>query len=62
MLSIGFMLWNIWKERNNVIFKEEKRIPVAIWKQTIQNIRETILTERWNDEDWKINQIEERIL
>lgn len=33
-----------------------------MWKQTIQNIRETILTEWWNDEDWKINQTKERIL
>lgn len=61
-LSVGFLLWNIWKARNGEIFKAESRTPTAIWEQTTRNIRETILTERWKDEDWQVSQMEEEIL
>ena len=60
-LSLGFVLWAIWKERNNLIFKEERRTEEERWKQIIQNIRETILGEKWY-EDWEINPQEERIM
>ena len=33
-----------------------------IWQHTIGNIRETILTEKWSDEDWKTVGIEAQIL
>lgn len=56
-LSIGFILWNIWKERNRLIFKDDDRATNDIWNQTFQNIRETIIIEHWNDEDWKADQI-----
>lgn len=46
-LSIGFVLWNIWKEQNCLIFKEDGRANNEIWNQIIQNIRETNLTKRW---------------
>jgi len=50
-ISIGFVLWNIWKEQNCLIFKEASRANTEIWNQIIQNIRETILIERWYEED-----------
>ena len=37
-LSLGFFLWAIWKERNNMIFKDERRIEEERWKQITQNI------------------------
>jgi len=52
-LSLGFFLWEIWKERNNLTFKEERSTREERWKQIIQNIRETILVEKWYEEDWK---------
>jgi len=49
--SIGFFPWNIWKERNQLIFKEDKKANKEIWSKIVQNIRETIILEKWNDED-----------
>ena len=34
-LSIGFVLWNIWKERNRLIFKEVGRENTEVWNQII---------------------------
>lgn len=53
-LSLGFILWNIWKERNCLTFKEDGRAKDEIWNQITHNIRETILTEKWYEEDWKV--------
>jgi len=55
IISLGLVLWNIWKERNNLIFKEERREKVDKWNQITQNIRETILAEKWFKEDSKTN-------
>lgn len=50
-LSIEFLLWNIWKARNQLIFKEDEQNKKEIWSQITQNIRETIIIEKWNEED-----------
>lgn len=55
LLSAGFLIWNIWKARNSVIFKAENRARADIWEQTLRNMRETILMESWKDEDWQVS-------
>lgn len=60
--SMAFMLWGIWKERNHRIFRGEERNIAQIWKVIVENIRETILVEQWSDEDWAVNDRENRIL
>ena len=50
------------KGKKYLIFKEERRTEPETWNQIIQNIRETILAEKWYEEDWKTNPQEERIM
>jgi len=45
-----------------LIFKDDGKALKEIWRLTVQNIRETIILEKWNDEDWKVDQMETRIL
>ena len=61
-LSIGFLLWSIWKERNHRIFRDEEQTMNQIWHKLIENIREIILVERWTEEDWKTKGIETQML
>ena len=42
----------IWKERNHRIFREEEKEVTHVWKVIMENIRETVLSEQWADEDW----------
>lgn len=48
---MGFFQWNIWKAINRSIFKEDEKAKKEIWSQTTQNIRETIILEKWNDKE-----------
>eukprot|EP00253_Pinus_taeda_P004883 PITA_04883 len=41
---------------------EDEKSKEEIWSQTIKNIRETIILEKWNDEDWKIDPTETCIM
>ena len=61
-LSYGFLVWNIWKERNQRIFQDKEQPMNNIWQHSIGNIRETILTKSWSDEDWKTVGIESQIV
>jgi len=61
-LSLGFILWNIWKERNQRTFQDIAQPLLHIWQRTIDNIRETILAENWSEEDWQAVGIEAYIL
>eukprot|EP00253_Pinus_taeda_P034939 PITA_34939 len=61
-LISGFSLWMIWKERNRRIFQNSAMEPEVIWGKTIQILRETILADKWDGEDWKANPTEEEIL
>ena len=61
-LSFGFLLWNIWKERNHRIFRGEEKSINQIWQQMLDNIRETILVEKWLEEHWKMEGIETQML
>ena len=61
-LSIRFLLWNIWKERNHRLFQEEEKPLNQVWQNLIENIRQTILVEKWAAEDWKVEGIEAQML
>ena len=61
-LSLGFLLWHIWKERNHRIFQDTEQPLQHIWQRFIDNISETILVESWADEDWQTVGFESQIL
>ena len=61
-LSLGFLLWNTWKERNNRVFQNSEQPMQVIWQKSIENMRETILVESWTDEDWQTQGFESQIL
>eukprot|EP00253_Pinus_taeda_P014726 PITA_14726 len=61
-LISGFSLWMIWKERNRRIFQNSAMESEAVWGKSIQLLRETILADKWDGEDWKANLMEEEIL
>jgi len=61
-LTVGFVIWLVWKERNRRIFQDKSEGPEAIWKRVISSVRETILAEEWEAEEWKAEQNEEQIL
>ena len=61
-LAVGLNMWMIWKERNMKIFQNKEISPKMIWKRTQSHIREAILAETWNQEDWKTTPKEEKIL
>eukprot|EP00253_Pinus_taeda_P015440 PITA_15440 len=61
-ISVGFNVWNLWKEQNSQIFKGKSSDPKEIWKRTLRQIKESILAENWADEDWKTTEAETDIL
>lgn len=61
-LAMGFNIWLIWNERNQRIFQDKENPPEMIWKRTQKLIRETILSNPWEEEDWKTTLEEGRIL
>eukprot|EP00253_Pinus_taeda_P019943 PITA_19943 len=61
-LAIGFVIWLLWKERNRRIFLDKANTPEKIWRGIQNSIRETVLAETWEEEDWKANPEEGRIL
>ena len=62
MLTVGFVIWMLWKERNHRIFGDKTKKPEEIWKRVINFVKETILAEEWKEEEWKADQNEGQIL
>eukprot|EP00253_Pinus_taeda_P031554 PITA_31554 len=60
-LAVGFVIWFIWKERNKRIFRGQNSRPEKVWEEISKAIRETVLSDRWDEEDWKMDQQEGRI-
>eukprot|EP00253_Pinus_taeda_P025221 PITA_25221 len=60
-LTVGFVIWFIWKERNKIIFRGQNSRPEKVWEEISKAIRETVLSDRWDEEDWKMDQQEGRI-
>lgn len=42
MLILGFVIWNIWKERNRRIFKNKAREPHLIINQILKQLKESV--------------------
>jgi hypothetical protein len=47
----GFILWNIWKERNGRIFKSITRSWQEVWNTIQTNINETLSLQQWTEQD-----------
>ena len=62
ILVMGFLLWSHWKERNKRIFQERKLNNEEIWNITMQGIKETILSEKWEHDYWVVQGLKGRIL
>lgn len=45
-----------------MIFKEDEKAKQEIWNLTMKNIRETVILENWNEEGYKTEAIETRIM
>eukprot|EP00253_Pinus_taeda_P012904 PITA_12904 len=60
-LTVGFAIWYIWKERNKRIFREQKSRLEKVWEEISKAIRETVLSEKWDEDDWKMDPGEGRI-
>ena len=42
MLTLRFLIWNVWKERNNRIFKEKVSPVSNILKLVLKQLKETV--------------------
>eukprot|EP00253_Pinus_taeda_P005945 PITA_05945 len=58
----GTVLWNIWKERNRRIFKNQSSPIEEIWSRLYGNLRETMLLRSWTKEDLPTTDNEKNIL
>lgn len=47
----GFLMWNLWKERNRRIFKDQMLPMEKLWNIVHQNIMETLSLKEWHPED-----------
>jgi len=52
----------LWKERNRRIFLDKINTTEKVWKGIQNAIRETVLAEIWEEDDWKTDPAEESIL
>jgi len=43
-LTPSFTIWNVWKERNNRIFKNEKKPSQSLYEQILKQLKETVGT------------------
>eukprot|EP00253_Pinus_taeda_P018598 PITA_18598 len=60
-LAVGFVIWFIWKERNRRIFRGQSSRPEKVWEEVSKAIKEIVLSDTWEEEDWKMDQAEGRI-
>lgn len=61
-LMPGFVIWTVWKERNKSIFRDRSGQETNAWDEVCRALKETVLSESWSEEDWKLNQEEQRIV
>jgi ribonuclease HI len=58
----GFILWQIWKERNKRIFRSQSSQPTVTWETIRSLIKETIRSKSWTAEDLQCSPEEQGIL
>jgi hypothetical protein len=61
LLLPGFILWQIWKERNKCIFHSKHSPTEATWSSVVKLIRETIQSKNWLPRDKECNREEAHI-
>jgi hypothetical protein len=44
----GIVMWNLWKERNKIIFKQNSLSTQFLWNQIKENVQETIASSTWS--------------
>lgn len=54
-------LWNIWKERNNRIFRGTRLDPVEVWRKIVVNVQETVRSKQWDEMARKLSASDRRI-
>jgi hypothetical protein len=47
----GFILWQLWKERNRRIFHSQASSPEVTWETISSLIKETVRSKSWKEED-----------
>eukprot|EP00253_Pinus_taeda_P008598 PITA_08598 len=57
----GTVMWNIWKERNQKVFKDQALNLEQIWTIIKQNLQETLSIKDWSQEDMPSNNKEQAI-
>eukprot|EP00253_Pinus_taeda_P031502 PITA_31502 len=58
----GIVIWNIWKERNRRIFKNQSSTTEEIWIRMHSNLKETMHLKSWTKEDLPTKDREQNIL
>ena len=48
----GLLMWNIWKERNRRVFKDQSMSIEQLWTMLCQNIKESLSIKTWSPEDF----------
>eukprot|EP00253_Pinus_taeda_P020461 PITA_20461 len=57
----GIVMWNLWKEHNRRIFKNQSMDEQQVWKIINQNVQETLSIKCWTQEDFPSNDKEQAI-
>eukprot|EP00253_Pinus_taeda_P003415 PITA_03415 len=57
----GIVMWNLWKERNRRIFKNQSMDEQQVWKIINQNVQETLSIKCWSQEDFPSSDKEQAI-
>jgi len=57
----GIVMWNLWKERNRRIFKNQSMDEQQVWQIIYKNVQETLSLQRWSQEDFPSNNKEQAI-
>ena len=61
LLLPGFILWQLWKERNKCIFHSKHSPAEATWSSVVNLVRETIQSRNWQPRDTDCNREEAHI-
>eukprot|EP00253_Pinus_taeda_P032540 PITA_32540 len=57
----GIVMWNLWKERNRIIFKNQSMDEQQVWQIINKNVQETLSIKCWSQEDFPSNDKEQAI-
>eukprot|EP00253_Pinus_taeda_P025774 PITA_25774 len=57
----GIVMWNIWKERNRRVFKDQTMDLEQVWTIIKQNLQETLSIKGWSQEDFPSSNQEQEI-